>query len=151
MVPSAPKVEPSIFIQQFRHHKNQLRSNPGTRHVSPATFTQKDLQIPRTSSCGKTQHASLWNLHTVAHTKRLPARTRHLNYQKTESNPLTYWKKINMTTATHQTNLAAFQQYQMQHQHFIVGTHAPGALYAYLSVSLHKDDGVMWGYPHNIT
>ena len=44
LIPAAPKVEPSIFIQQLRPNMNKLRPTPATRHASPATFIHKNLQ-----------------------------------------------------------------------------------------------------------
>jgi hypothetical protein len=44
LVPSAPKVETSAFIQQFRRHMDQLRPTPTARQASPATFVHKDLR-----------------------------------------------------------------------------------------------------------
>jgi len=43
LVPATPKVEASIFIQELRHHMDQLRPTPAARHASPATFIHKDL------------------------------------------------------------------------------------------------------------
>jgi hypothetical protein len=44
MVPAAPKVEASAFIQQLRRHRDQLRPAPAARHASTASFIHKDLQ-----------------------------------------------------------------------------------------------------------
>jgi len=44
LVPTAPKVEASGFIQQLRRHMDQLRPTPAARHSSPATFVHKDLR-----------------------------------------------------------------------------------------------------------
>ena len=44
LVPAAPKVEASTFIQQLRCHMDQLGPTPAARHASPATFIHKDLQ-----------------------------------------------------------------------------------------------------------
>jgi hypothetical protein len=43
LVSPALKVEATIFIQQLRHHTDQLRPTPAAHHTSPATFTHKDL------------------------------------------------------------------------------------------------------------
>ena len=44
LVPAAPKVEASVFVQQLRRHKNKLCPRPAARHASPATFIHKDLR-----------------------------------------------------------------------------------------------------------
>ena len=44
LVPTAPKVLASDFMQQLRRHMDQLRPTPAARHSSPATFVHKDLQ-----------------------------------------------------------------------------------------------------------
>ena len=44
LVPAAPKVKASTFIQQLRRHMDQLRPTPAARHVSPTTFIHKDLR-----------------------------------------------------------------------------------------------------------
>src|SRR5215472_14727892 len=44
LVPATPKVEASTFIQQLRHHMDQLRPTPAARHASPGTFVHKDLR-----------------------------------------------------------------------------------------------------------
>ena len=44
LVPAAPKVETSAFIQQLRRHIDQLRPTPTARHASPTTFIHKDLE-----------------------------------------------------------------------------------------------------------
>jgi hypothetical protein len=44
LVPTAPKVEASVFMQQLRRHMDQLRPTPGAHHASPATFVHKDLR-----------------------------------------------------------------------------------------------------------
>jgi cleavage and polyadenylation specificity factor subunit 1 len=44
LVAGAPKVEPSVFIQQLRRHMEQLRPVPATRHSSRTTFIHKDLR-----------------------------------------------------------------------------------------------------------
>jgi hypothetical protein len=44
LVPAAPTVEPSIFIQQLRRFMDHLRPTPAARHASPPTFIHKDLQ-----------------------------------------------------------------------------------------------------------
>jgi hypothetical protein len=43
LVPAAPKVEATVFIQQLHHHMDQLQPTPAARHASPATFIHKDL------------------------------------------------------------------------------------------------------------
>jgi hypothetical protein len=43
LVPAAPTVEPSIFIQQLRRFMARLRPSPAARHASPTTYTHKDL------------------------------------------------------------------------------------------------------------
>jgi hypothetical protein len=43
LVPAAPKVEASTFIQLLRRHMDQLQPTPAARHASPATFIHKDL------------------------------------------------------------------------------------------------------------
>ena len=43
LVPTAPKREPSIFIQELRRHMGQLRPTPVARHSSSTTFIHKDL------------------------------------------------------------------------------------------------------------
>ena len=43
LIPAAPKVEASAFIQQLRHHMDQLRPTPAARHASPASFIHKNL------------------------------------------------------------------------------------------------------------
>jgi cleavage and polyadenylation specificity factor subunit 1 len=44
LVPAAPKIEASGFIQQLRRQMDQLRPTPAARHSSPATFVHKDLR-----------------------------------------------------------------------------------------------------------
>jgi hypothetical protein len=44
LVPAAPKVEASLFIQQLRRLMDHLRPTPAARHASPATFVHKDLR-----------------------------------------------------------------------------------------------------------
>jgi hypothetical protein len=44
LVPAAPKVEPSIFIQQLHRFIDHLRPTPAARHASPTTFIHKDLK-----------------------------------------------------------------------------------------------------------
>jgi len=52
LVTAALKVEASTFIQQLRHHMDQLRPTPAARHASPATFIHKVLQV--------STHVFLW-------------------------------------------------------------------------------------------
>jgi hypothetical protein len=44
LIPAAPKVEASAFIQQLHRLMDQLRPTPAARHASPATFIHKDLR-----------------------------------------------------------------------------------------------------------
>jgi hypothetical protein len=44
LVPAAPTIEPSIFIQQLRRFMDHLRPTPAARHASPTTFIHKDLK-----------------------------------------------------------------------------------------------------------
>jgi hypothetical protein len=44
LVPTAPKVKASGFIQQLRRLMDQLRPTPAARHSSPATFVHKNLR-----------------------------------------------------------------------------------------------------------
>jgi hypothetical protein len=44
LVPAAPKVEASLFIQQLRRLMDHLRPTPAARHASRATFVHKDLR-----------------------------------------------------------------------------------------------------------
>ena len=44
LISAAPKVETSAFLQQLRHHMDQLRPTPAARHASPASFIHKDLR-----------------------------------------------------------------------------------------------------------
>ena len=46
LIPTTPKAEPSIFIQQLRRHMSQLRPTPAGRRAFPATFIHKDLRDP---------------------------------------------------------------------------------------------------------
>ena len=44
MIPNAPKVEASAFLEQLRLHMDKLRPNPAWRHASPAPFIHKELR-----------------------------------------------------------------------------------------------------------
>jgi hypothetical protein len=44
LVPAAPKVKTSGFIQQLRRQMDQLQPTPAARHSSPATFVHKNLR-----------------------------------------------------------------------------------------------------------
>jgi hypothetical protein len=44
LVPAAPKVKVSIFIQQLRRHMDQLRPTPAARNLFLAAFVHKDLR-----------------------------------------------------------------------------------------------------------
>jgi hypothetical protein len=44
LIPATPKVEASLFIQQLRHHMDQLRPSPAALRSSLAIFVHKDLR-----------------------------------------------------------------------------------------------------------
>ena len=44
VVPTTPKFQPFIFIQQLRRHMSQLRPTPAARHVFPVTLIHKSLR-----------------------------------------------------------------------------------------------------------
>ena len=69
LVPAAPKMEASTFIQQLRRLVDQLRPTPAARHASPAKFVHKYLRHSTHVFLRETPHAAPWRHHTVARTR----------------------------------------------------------------------------------
>ena len=148
MVPAAPRVDPSVFIQQLRRRMDKLRPTPTARHSSPATFMHRDL---KDSTHGRTPYTAPLTHHTSARTKSLPAPTKHLKlssspgrslHQQTESILHTYRKRPRstprLTPAAHQPNHAALQPQQPHHRSRFRGLHDPVAPYTSRLTSLRK-------------
>jgi transposase InsO family protein len=165
LVPSAPKVETSVFIQQLRRHMDQLRTTPAARHASPATFVHKDLRdsthvFLRQDAIRQALEPPYSGPHKViARTDKIlkiHVRGRQVTVSADRVKPAYKLEGTQHDTSSHQPSPAALQQNQ-SHQLSLQGLHAPSALYASPFGSPPKlfpppgGGGRVWEHPHDST